>query len=112
MLKEYDGTILLVTHDKTFIENVATDLLIIRNHKIIEYNGNYSMYLKEEKEKTNQKQLANENDKLLLDFKLTQVNSELSVTKDEKRKKELEEEFNRLMQLSIQNQVDSHNKNL
>ena len=99
LLKEYDGTILLVTHDKTFIENVATDLLIIKNHKIIEYSGNYSMYLKEEKEKTNQKQLANENDKLLLDFKLSQVNSELSITKDEKRKKELEEEFNRLIQL-------------
>lgn len=99
LLKEYNGTILFVTHDKTFIDNIATDILVIKNHKIIEYEGNYSSYLQYEKERSKKQQRKNENDKLLLDFKLSQITSELAITKDEKRKKELEEEFNELIKL-------------
>ena len=99
LLKEYNGTILFVTHDKTFIDHIATDILVIKNHKIIEYEGNYSSYLQYEKEKSKKEQNHHENDKLLLDFKLSQITSELAVTKDEKRKKELEEEFKELIKL-------------
>lgn len=97
LLKEYNGTILFVTHDKTFIDHIATDILVIKNHKIIEYEGNYSSYLQYEKERSNKQQSKNENNKLLLDFKISQITSELAITKDEKRKKELEEELNKLI---------------
>ena len=99
LLKEYNETILFVTHDKTFIDNIATDILLIKNRKIIEYEGNYTSYLQYQQEKSKKKETHTENNKLLLDFKLSQISSELSVTKDEERKKELEEEFNRLIQL-------------
>lgn len=99
LLKKYNGTILLVTHDKTFIEHIATDIWRIRNHKIEEYEGNYSSYLQYEKEKLKKQKNNDENDRLLLEFKLSQISSELSITKDEKRKIELEEEFNRLIKL-------------
>ena len=99
LLNEYNGTILFVTHDKTLIDNIATDILVIKNHKIIEYEGNYSSYLQYEQERSKKQQSKNENDKLLLDFKLSQITSELAITKDEKRKKELEEEFNELIKL-------------
>ena len=71
----------------------------IKNHKIEEYEGNYSRYLQYEKEKLKKQKNNNENDRLLLEFKLSQISSELSITKDEKRKTELEEEFNRLIKL-------------
>ena len=99
LLKKYNGTILLVTHDKTFIDHIATDIWMIKNHKIEEYEGNYSSYLQYEKEKLKKQKNNNENDRLLLEFKLSQISSELSITKDENRKKELEEEFNRLVEL-------------
>ena len=99
LLKEYNGTILFVTHDKTFIDHIATDILVIKNHKIIEYEGNYSSYLQYEKERSKKQQRKNENDKLLLDFKISQITTELAMTKDEQRKKELEEEFNELIKL-------------
>lgn len=99
LLKKYNGTILLVTHDKTFIDHIATDIWRIRDHKIEEYEGNYSSYLQYEKEKLKKQKNNNENDRLLLEFKLSQISSELSITKDEKRKTELEEEFNRLIKL-------------
>ncbi len=44
-LKEYNGTILLVSHDKYFIENLATSILLIKDKKIIKYNGGLSYYL-------------------------------------------------------------------
>lgn len=99
LLKKYNGTILLVAHDKTFIDHIATDIWMIKNHKIEEYEGNYSRYLQYEKEKLKKQKNNNENDRLLLEFKLSQISSELSMTKDEKKKKELEEEFNRLVKL-------------
>ena len=99
LLKEYNGTILFVTHDKTFIDHIATDILVIKNYKIIEYEGNYSSYLQYEKERSKKQQRKNENDKLLLDFKISQITTELAMTKDEQRKKELEEEFNELIKL-------------
>ena len=92
LLKKYNGTILLVTHDKTFIDHIATDIWMIKNHKIEEYEGNYSSYLQYEKEKLKKQKNNDENDRLLLEFKLSQITSELSITKDENRKKELEEE--------------------
>ena len=50
-----------------------------------------------EKEKSIKKD--NENDKLLIDFKLSKISSELSITKDEKRKIELEKEYDELIKL-------------
>lgn len=99
LLKHYNGTILFATHDKTFIDHIATDLLIIKNNKIVDYEGNYSSYLQYETDKSKKQQNHVENDKLLLDFRLSQITSELAVIKDDKRKKELEEEFNKLIKL-------------
>ncbi len=35
LLVEYEGTLVFVSHDRTFVENVATDKLIIKDGKII-----------------------------------------------------------------------------
>lgn len=40
-LKEYNGTILIVSHDRYFINRIATRLLVIENKKINSYIGNY-----------------------------------------------------------------------
>ena len=38
-------TILMVTHDRYFLDNVCTDLLEIDQHQLFHYKGNYSYYL-------------------------------------------------------------------
>ena len=43
-LNEYDGTILFVSHDRYFINKVATKVISIENKKLIEYIGNYDDY--------------------------------------------------------------------
>lgn len=43
-LNEYEGTILFVSHDRYFINKVATKIVAIQNNKLIEYPGNYDYY--------------------------------------------------------------------
>ena len=46
-LKEYKGTLLIVSHDRVFIDAVAEKLWIIENREILEYTGKLSEYLDE-----------------------------------------------------------------
>lgn len=46
-LNSYSGTIIIVTHDQVFIDNIATKVLEIENHQATLYPGNYSYYSKE-----------------------------------------------------------------
>jgi sulfate-transporting ATPase len=68
-LEEYPGTVVMVTHDRYFLDNVTGWILELDRGKGIPYEGNYSAYL-EQKEKrlaqekseenSRQKQLAGE----------------------------------------------------
>ncbi|WP_052085752.1 ribosomal protection-like ABC-F family protein [Clostridium sp. HMP27] len=44
-LKEYDRTLLFVSHDRRFVESVAKQIMIVENYKINMFNGNYKEYL-------------------------------------------------------------------
>ena len=45
-IKEYKGTIILVSHDRYFLDAVATKIWAIEDKKLIEHKGNYSDYMK------------------------------------------------------------------
>lgn len=49
--KLFKGTILLVCHDRDFIDNVCDKIIEVENSKVTIYNGNYSYYIKQKKEK-------------------------------------------------------------
>ena len=49
-LKSYAGTIVIVSHDQLFIDNLATKILEIENHKATLYTGNYTSYANQKKE--------------------------------------------------------------
>ncbi len=44
-LNDYKGTLLIISHDRFFINKIATRILSIENKKIISYIGNYNDYL-------------------------------------------------------------------
>ena len=44
-LNSYKGSIMVVTHDRYFLDKVTNKIFEIENHKLNEYNGNYSYYL-------------------------------------------------------------------
>jgi ATP-binding cassette subfamily F protein uup len=51
LLTEGNKTILMVTHDRYFLDNVCNEILEIENGKIIPYNGNYGYYLEKKAER-------------------------------------------------------------
>lgn len=51
-LKEYKGTILVVSHDRYFLDKIATKTILLENGKEKIYFGNYSYFLKEDEKRT------------------------------------------------------------
>ncbi len=52
-LKQYSGTLLLISHDREFLDNIVTTVLHLHNQTITSYTGNYSTF-----ESTRSTQLA------------------------------------------------------
>lgn len=125
MLKVYKGTVLLVSHDKSFIDSVVDNIILIENKKITQFDGNYSKYLEEKQnvydgnndmnndmnnDKNNYKncdknyykvsskkeEILSSNNKLLLEFKITKLESEIATTTDNNKKEELINKLNTL----------------
>jgi ATP-binding cassette subfamily F protein 3 len=62
-LKVYEGTVLIVSHDRYFISQVANKIVEIRDGELIVYAGDYHYYLEkldEEKQKAEQKRIEAE----------------------------------------------------
>mgnify|MGYP000040442421 CR=1 FL=1 len=50
-LKNSNLTLLMVTHDRYFLENVCTEILELENNTIYKYKGSYSYYLEKKEER-------------------------------------------------------------
>lgn len=44
-LEDFTGTIIIVSHDRFFLDSLATKILAIENGRAVVYEGNYSQYL-------------------------------------------------------------------
>ena len=51
-LKDYKGTIFLISHDRYFLDKVATKTILLENGHTKIYFGNYSYFLKEDEKRT------------------------------------------------------------
>ena len=99
-LLDFDGTILFISHDRYFINKIATKILDMSEHGVDEYNGNYSYYLEHLKIKSEQKETAVSQSKIVnqadraLKNKLKKVENEISSLENTIKEKEalLEEE--------------------
>jgi len=50
-LKRYQGTLIIISHDRDFIDNVAREIVHIESKKLNLYKGNYSAFEKQRAEK-------------------------------------------------------------
>lgn len=57
-LRQYDGTLLIISHDRDFLDNVVTGIANFENTKLIGYSGNYSAYERQKAERLAQQQAA------------------------------------------------------
>lgn len=58
LLLEFNGTIMLVSHDREFLNNITTSVLSIENTEVVEYNGGYDDYLRHQTADTPSKKPA------------------------------------------------------
>ncbi|WP_194270823.1 ribosomal protection-like ABC-F family protein [Fictibacillus phosphorivorans] len=92
VLVAYPGTFILATHDRRLMEKTATHILELQSSKAFWFEGNY-------KEFTMRNEIRNEHhydeDELLkLQFKMTELISQLSVCSELSKKEELDRRYN------------------
>ena len=46
-LRNYDGAVIIVSHDRQFVDNVANKTVDVTNQQLVTYEGNYTYYLQE-----------------------------------------------------------------
>ncbi len=122
-LSAYQGSVIIVSHDRYFIDKIATKVIEIDNTKAIIYHGNYSYYSKKRAEirasqmkaYLNQQQEIKHQEAVI--EKLKQFNREKSIKRAESREKMLDKidrldkptEVNADMKLSLTPSVESGN---
>jgi macrolide transport system ATP-binding/permease protein len=60
MLKKHEGALLLVSHDRKFLDSMCNTIVAIEDSKIKVYNGNYSKYSELKKEEKKRKEFEYE----------------------------------------------------
>ncbi|WEG17807.1 ABC-F type ribosomal protection protein [Alkalihalophilus pseudofirmus] len=91
LLQEYKGSIVVVSHDRRFLENVATKVITIEEKRLKYFGGPYKEYQQYE---SKEERDTSEEQVLILETKISEVLSRLSMDPTE----ELEREFQKLIE--------------
>jgi ATP-binding cassette subfamily F protein uup len=66
LLVDFKGSIITITHDRSFLDNVATRIVELDRGKLLSYPGNFAAYLLQKEEQLAQEAVINARaDKLL-----------------------------------------------
>ncbi|MCL1114540.1 ABC transporter ATP-binding protein [Shewanella basaltis] len=57
-IKSYQGTLILISHDRDFIDGIVDEIVHVENHKLNFYKGNYSAFERVRAERMAQQQVA------------------------------------------------------
>nr|WP_058305918.1 ABC-F type ribosomal protection protein [Gracilibacillus massiliensis] len=91
LLIEYEGTVIFVSHDRRFVEKVATKIVEIKEKEVISFDGGYQEYIEKSKVPTEQDDTKDQ--LLAIETKITEVLGRLSIEPSE----QLENEFQDLL---------------
>ena len=93
VLKRYDGAVLLVSHDRYFLDKIVTKVIDLERGKVRMYQGNYSAYAERKRQLREAEWKAYENQQAEIKHqeavieKLKQFNREKSIKRAESREK-------------------------
>ncbi|MBE3102014.1 MAG: ABC-F family ATP-binding cassette domain-containing protein, partial [Firmicutes bacterium] len=85
-LEDYSGTILVISHDRYFLNKIANRILLLEDKRITEYLGNYDDYIERKK---NQTLLNILNAEVPVEKTKTSLKEERKKERDEKQKKKV-----------------------
>lgn len=93
-----DKTVIIVSHDREFITNLCNYIIHIENKEVKEFDCSYKEYLEKiNKPKINKEEKKHNDELFILENKLTEVLSRLSVESDIEKKEQLDREYNKLL---------------
>ncbi|MGE5328677.1 MAG: ribosomal protection-like ABC-F family protein [Deltaproteobacteria bacterium] len=94
ILCEYKGTVLFVSHDTAFVNKVADRLLVLKDRKIEDFEGNLKAFyeFKQKVKASDDKEMQ----KAVLEMKLTEIISRMSLP--DCNKEQLKAEYSRLLE--------------
>jgi macrolide transport system ATP-binding/permease protein len=99
-LVDYDGTVLIVSHDRYMLDKLCNKLLIFENGKIQKFEGTFSEYLvkKSNKAESNSRKKLNTEEIMVIDNKLAYLSGKLNLlSQEDPEYKKTEEKFISLM---------------
>lgn len=122
-LKSYDGAVIIVSHDRYFLDKIVTKVVELENTKSTIYHGNYSYYATKREEVRLSKYRAYMNQQAEIKHqeavitKLKQFNREKSIRRAESREKMLDklerlekpQQVNDEMRLTLTPDIESGN---
>ena len=79
VLREYEHTLLFVSHDRRFINSVANQIMIIEDHRLKTFKGSYEEYMASKAEVRDREKEQIGKEILLLETRLTEVISKISM---------------------------------
>lgn len=93
VLRDYEGTVLFVSHDRAFVNGVADRIITIENKALREFEGSLEDYISG-RQKT-QKAVLNDMERTLLQMRITEIISKMSMPNADKEA--LEKEYQALI---------------
>ncbi|MFE4896183.1 ribosomal protection-like ABC-F family protein [Peribacillus butanolivorans] len=114
-IENYTGTIIVVSHDRYFLDTVATKIWSIENTKLFEQKGNYTHYIKirEQRRLTQQREYEKQQRKMeLVENQINELTSWSQKAHAQSTKQEGFKEYYRLKAKRMDSQVKSKRKRL
>ncbi|KAF1677705.1 ribosomal protection-like ABC-F family protein [Bacillus sp. SKDU12] len=114
-LKHYRGTVILVSHDRYFLDEVATKIWSLEDQTLIEFKGNYSGYMKlREKKRLAQQRAYEKQQKTIerIEAQMTELASWSKKGHAQSTKQEGFKEYHRVKAKRTDAQITSKRKRL
>lgn len=96
-LSNMNKTLILVSHDIKFVENICNHLIFIEDKKIKDFRGSYKEYIESSTKNIDISMRKSLDEKMLLENKISEVLSLLSIEKDSSKKDELNNQYLKLL---------------
>lgn len=97
VLKDYTGTLLLISHDRQFVENIAQRLLIIEDNRLKTFEGSLKEYEENIRAKEERTVSSSGLEETIRQMKLAELSAKISACSDESQKQELEAQYQALL---------------
>ncbi|MCM3004191.1 ribosomal protection-like ABC-F family protein [Priestia koreensis] len=114
-IRSYRGTIIVVSHDRLFLDKVTTKIWSIEQKKLIEHRGNYSSYMEARKQRRLSQQREYEKQQKMverIETQLDQLSSWSEKAHSQSTKKEGFKEYHRVKAKRTDSQIKSKQKRL